>query len=460
MPVDDFILIIEDTVSLAAIYEECLRWRNYTTRTVGTGAQALEVLKEHVPLAVLLDLKLPDMQGLDILKSIRSQQNDSAVIVITGEASLHTAVEAMQLGADDFIAKPVDPERLLITLGNTLEKRKLQHIVSVLQETDRSHFCGFIGKSPEMQAAYRIIENAARSRAPVMVMGESGTGKEVAAQAIHSLSERQAQNFIALNCAAIPHDLLESEIFGHVKGAFTGATSDREGAAKRANGGTLFLDELTEMPIALQSKLLRFIQEGVFSPVGSSEIIKTDIRFICATNRNPFEAINKNILREDLYYRLAVIPIELPPLRDRGDDVVLLAGHFLEKAARQENKSFSDISSKAQDMLCAHRWPGNVRELENTIRHAVVMHTGEVITADMLAMIPLSTISRDAGALQKRRTSLTENDIRPMRVIEREAIEHALKLCNGNITEAARRLELNPATIHRKLKLWSESIEA
>lgn len=458
MITDDFVLIVEDTRSLAAIYEEYLR-PHYEIKTVGTGSQALHILNEYQPLAILLDLRLPDMNGLDILKTVRAQKNNSVIIVITGESSLDTAVEAMQLGADDFVAKPIDSDRLLITLSNALEKRKLQKIVNVLQETNRTHFCGFIGKSPEMQAIYRIIENAARSRASVMIMGESGTGKEVAAKAIHSLSERKEQPFVALNCAAIPHDLLESEIFGHMKGAFTGAVMDREGAAKRANGGTLFLDELTEMPIALQSKLLRFIQEGTFSSVGSSEIIKADIRFICASNRNPFEAIKHGHLREDLYYRLAVIPIELPPLRERGKDIILLAQHFLEKAAVQEEKFFTRLSPEAQDVLLVHRWLGNVRELENMIRHTVVMHSGEEITADMLAIMRPSTPAPIVIPAEKPENTFfpqSPQEIRPMSQVERETIEKALLLCGGNITEAARRLELNPATIHRKLKIWDE----
>lgn len=458
---DDFILIVEDTVSLSAIYAEYLQQRHYETMVVGTGTQALAILKDYQPLAILLDLKLPDMPGMDILKSIRSQKSNTAIIVITGDTLLNTAVEAMQLGADDFIAKPVDQERLLVTVHNSIEKRKLQKIVNTLQETGRSHFCGFIGKSPEMQAVYHMIENASRSHAPVMITGESGTGKEVAAQAIHSLSDSKDKNFVALNCAAIPHELLESEIFGHIKGAFTGATMDREGAAKRANGGTLFLDELTEMPVALQSKLLRFIQEGTFSPVGSSEIVKANIRFVCATNRNPLEAICRGLLREDLYYRLAVIPIELPPLRERGEDIVLLAEHFLKKAAQQENKPFTFLSANAKEKLLSQRWPGNVRELENMIRHAVIMHSGETLTMDMLAITrPAATVSPQQKEIApSKETPLLfndENEIRPMRDIERTVIERALELCGGNITEAARRLELNPATIHRKLKAWSE----
>ena len=336
-----------------------------------------------------------------------------------------------------------------------MEKTKLRDLVKTINGPDRMHYHGFVGKSPEMQAIYRIIDNAAQSRASVIIMGESGTGKEVAAKAIHSRSARKEHNFVALNCAAIPQELLESEIFGHVKGAFTGAVSDREGAAARADGGTLFFDELTEMPIALQSKLLRFIQEGVYTPVGSGKTCRADIRFICATNRNPFEAIRRGFLREDLYYRLSVIPVELPPLRERGDDIMLLAEHFLEKAATQEKKDFVWFDTDARDLLLKYRWPGNVRELQNVIQNAVIMNQGQSITAAMLSGLKSASAGR-AAALQER----ADQSIRPLKEVERETIESAIRICGGNITEAARQLGLNPATIHRKQKSWEEEDSA
>ena len=464
MLTDDFILIVEDTHSLASIYEVALQNRGYQTRVVGTGVQGLELLNYKQPQAILLDLNLPDISGFEILSKVRAAKMNCAVIVITGEKSIATAVDAMQRGADDFVAKPVDPERLLITLANAIEKRQLQQIVNTLHQTNRDHFYGFIGKSADMQAVYRVIENAAASQASVMIQGESGTGKELAARAIHRLSARGDGPFVALNCAAIPHELLESEIFGHVKGAFTGATADRNGAAWRASGGTLFLDELTEMPIALQSKLLRFIQEGVFTPVGSGEMVQADIRFVCATNRNPYDAIHAQVLREDLYYRLAVIPIEMPPLRNRVGDVLLLAEHFLTEASAEEGKSFHELTDDAAALLQKYRWPGNVRELENVIRHAVVMHHSTTLTGDMLSMTKFSGQSVD---LDQRKESamafkqeampleiMRRRGVLSMRELERHAVKHALSVCKGNITEAARRLEINPATIHRKLKAW------
>lgn len=445
------ILIVEDTQSLALIYQESLKRHGFATMLAPTGAEALAMARQGAPDAVLLDLKLPDMDGMDILRQWKGEGLPSAVIVITGQASLNTAVEAMQLGADDFVAKPVDPERLQVTIANVLEKKKLQKIVSALGDVNRSSFCGFIGAAPDMQAVYHMIENAARSTAPVMITGESGTGKEVAAQAIHSLGARKSKPIVALNCAAIPHDLLESEIFGHVRGAFTGATADREGAASRADGGTLFLDELAEMPMGLQSKLLRFIQTGTFTPVGGSKVIHADLRFICATNRSPHDAIREGTLREDLYYRLSVIPIALPPLRERGDDILMLAEFFLEKAARQERKTFTGIDADARQALRAYRWPGNVRELENVIRHAVIMGDGGTLTTAMLSL------SAARGARQQPSGIIAfsgPDDIRSLEEIERMVIQSALEACQNNITETARRLKINPATIHRKLKQW------
>jgi two-component system repressor protein LuxO len=451
------ILIVEDSAPMVLIYEECLKRQNYCTSFATTGTQALKMIDQELPDGILLDLNLPDMEGMDILKYIRSDDKPCAVIVITGQASLNTAVNAMQMGADDFVAKPFDPERLLASLANALEKKRLEKLVQTYEKQKRTHFSGFVGASQEMQSVYHMIESAAASNAPVMITGESGTGKEVAAQAIHSLSQRKTENLISLNCAAIPHDLLESEIFGHIKGSFTGATADRDGAAKKANNGTLFLDELTEMPLNLQSKLLRFIQTGQYSPVGSNQVYQTNIRFLCATNRDPFEAIRQGHLREDLYYRLSVIPLVIPALRERGDDIVLLAEYFLEKASQQENKLFRQFSDEAKNLLKQHTWPGNVRELENAIRHTVIMHQGETITAAMLEKV---TSRRSHGLEQEPRLSDAgqffnkPDDIQPMADMERLIIQRAIQVCDGNITDAAKRLDINPSTIHRKQKSW------
>ena len=282
------------------------------------------------PELVLLDLQLPDMDGQEIQRWIREQGYPCSIIVLTGHSSVDIAVEMMRTGVEDFIEKPVNANRLKTTVRNLLDRSRLQNLVDVYQSTfERKNYHGFIGSSLPMQAVYRIIDAAALSKATVFITGESGTGKEVCAEAIHKQGMRANQPFIALNCSAIPGDLMESEIFGHVKGAFTGAAANRDGAATLADGGTLFLDEIGEMSMDLQAKLLRFIQSSSFQKVGSSKQESVDVRFICATNRDPLQAVADGSLREDLYYRLHVVPVHLPPLRERSDDIMEIAHHFL-----------------------------------------------------------------------------------------------------------------------------------
>lgn len=455
------ILIVEDNISQALMVEECLTQAGYRPRIARTGNEAQNAFRTQSPDAVLLDLGLPDMYGMDILRDLRKKGYASPVIVFTADAGISTAVEAMQAGANDFLAKPVSPERLQVTIANALEKHALEKIAQTYEHLTRDHFCGFIGASPEMQSIYRIIENAAASKAAVLIAGESGTGKELAAQAIHKLSTRKNKNIVALNCAAIPHNLLESEIFGHIKGAFTGAVADHDGAARRADGGTLFLDELGEMPMDLQSKLLRFIQTGTFTPVGGRTPEQVDVRFVCATNRNPLNAVREGLLREDLYYRLNVIPIDMPPLRARGNDILLLAEAFLSWAAKEEKKDFRSLSTETKDLLRRHLWPGNVRELENVIWNAVVMHNGPILTPAMLNLKNHEKLPSDIRHAQQDRKAtaldfVTPEQIRPFSELEKEIIENAIKACDGNITKAARYLEINPSTIHRKQKTWRE----
>ncbi|MEZ5814622.1 MAG: sigma-54 dependent transcriptional regulator [Alphaproteobacteria bacterium] len=456
------ILIIEDDATTAAILTGYLKSEGYDIVSAHNGHDGLSAMEAEKPQGVLLDLNLPDMHGFDILKSIRERHPATAIIVITGAASMTTAVEAMQCGAHDFVPKPASPERLKVSVRNALERVELKEIAKTYEKIAREEFQDFVGKSPKMQAVYTILESAAQSKASVFITGESGTGKELAARAVHNLSARSHKSFEVLNCAAIPHNLLESEIFGHVKGAFTGATSGRKGAAARADGGTLFLDELGEMPMALQAKLLRFIQSGTFMAVGDTRTQRVDVRFICATNRDPLSAVKDGFLREDLYYRLNVIPVPLPPLRERGGDVMRLARYFLEKISDEEGKDFQTFSLEAESILTAYRWPGNVRELENTIRRIVVLGKGKIVEPPMLSILhehakqapetPPGNANIDIQPYLPR----TPGEIKPLKVYEREAIMAALSACNGNITEASKRLDINPATIHRKQKQWKQ----
>jgi two-component system, repressor protein LuxO len=458
------VLLVEDTRSLAVVYEQYLRQEGYEVTSADCGLRAIELLLTQPPTVVLLDLELPDMSGMDILQQITEQQLPSAVVVITAHGSVDVAVEAMRLGAFDFLTKPFDGKRLCATVRNAVNHQQLSSLVAQYRENfERSSFAGFIGSSMPMQAVYRIIESAAPSKATVFITGESGTGKEVCAEAIHQCSPRRDQPFIALNCAAIPHDLMESEIFGHVKGSFTGAQGDRKGAASLADGGTLFLDEVCEMDLDLQSKLLRFIQTGTLQRVGSGKLETVDVRFVCATNRDPLTEVKAGRFREDLYYRLHVIPLTLPPLRERGEDILLLARNLLQSYAKEENKRFKEFDAGAVRVLLDYPWPGNVRELQNVVRNIVVLNDCDVVSPDILPP-PLNgshaslLAAAPALATTGSAAAVAENaPIRPLWQVEKETIERAIASCDGNIPKAAALLEISPSTIYRKKQSWEEA---
>ncbi len=403
------VLLVEDTLPLARSYIEFLKTGNYRVDHVDTGRKALNFLKRTTPDVVLLDVKLPDMSGLEILHQLSEDGLACPIVVITAHGSIKLAVDAMREGAADFLVKPFNAQRLKNALAAVFERVAIEGALParggrqparaegaepVPADAASGGGCGgYIGSSEPMRAVYRTIQAAAASKASVFVTGESGTGKELCAEAIHRLGPRADKPLVALNCAAIPRDLMESEIFGHTKGAFSGAVADREGAASLADGGTLFLDELCDMNIDLQAKLLRFIQTESFRPVGGAELRRVDVRFICATNKEPLEEVAEGRLREDLYYRLHVIPIHLPPLRARGTDVIEIAEKFLADIAAEERKGFDRFAGDTKAALMAYGWPGNVRQLENVIRNIVVMHSGEMVTVDMLPP-PLHSLLR------------------------------------------------------------------
>lgn len=459
------ILLVEDSPALAAVYQEYLKKLDNIVLWVDTLAKARDFYATYKPGLVLLDLRLPDGDGIDLLKAWHEAGNNSSVIVITAHSSIDVALEAMRYGAVDFIEKPFDAKRLLVTVKNTLAQRELAEKVEEYKEQyERDEFYGFVGKSPAMQSVYCILEAAAASIATVFVTGESGTGKELCAQALHRISPRRDKPFIALNCAAIPRDLIESEIFGHVKGAFTGASNEREGAALAANGGTLFLDELCEMDLDLQSKLLRFLQTGQVQKVGSNKLQSVDVRIVCATNRDPLKEVAEGRFREDLYYRLHVIPVCLPPLRERDDDAVLLARRLLRQYASEEGKRFKRFTAEAETRIKHYPWPGNVRQLQNVIRHLVVLNQGDEVTLAMLPA-PLNVPANpdappttSATAMPPPSVTAHEHqsraDIKPLWLVEREAIEDAIRFCEGNIPRAAALLEVSPSTLYRKKSTW------
>ena len=467
------VLIIEDTLSMAIMYQQHLKKAGYSSEICQSGTSALMELRKGKVTTVLLDLQLPDMNGLDIIKEMDGTNHNITFIVITANGSVNTAVDAMRAGAYDFLIKPFPKEKLLASVKNALERTEFPSSVQTLnKDLGPKAVPGFIGDSAPMQVVYKMIENVANSNAAVFITGESGTGKEVTAQAIHKVSQRRDGPFVAINCAALPENLIESEIFGHVKGAFTGAQEARKGAASQANGGTLFLDEICEMDINLQAKLLRFLQTGQIKRVGSDWSEDVDVRIVCATNRNPMREVAEGRFREDLFYRLDVLSIELPPLSHRGKDVILLGESFLKTYAEEEGKQFKSIAADAQEMMLDYHWPGNIRELQNTIRKASVVHDGVEIEAHMLQ---LKTPKADGGDYQlvgmaasqpvvtpneSLKTTMLVDIHQSMAIIERDIIEAVIASCKGSIPKASQILQLSPSTIYRKREAWMEMEEA
>lgn len=478
------ILIVEDTESLALMYQSYLIPTGVETRIAYNGEQAMCALNEFEPDLVILDVMLPDMNGLDILSSL-DPDTAPQVIVLTGHATKEMAIKAIKLGASDFLEKPIEADRFRITVNNALKLKDLKQTVKSYQTTyENGKYYDLIGSSSEMQSVYQIIKSASASKATVFITGESGTGKELCARAVHLASPRANKPFVALNCAAIPKDLIESEIFGHLKGAFTGAIANREGAAGQADGGTLFLDELCEMDINLQSKLLRFIQTGCYQQVGSEKEVKVDVRFVCATNRDPLLEVQEGRFREDLYYRLHVIPIALPPLKQRGKDVIEIADALFKKISKEEGRSYKGMSEGVRNLFLSYGWPGNVRQLENTIRNILVLHDEAFIEANMIPALPNAqshaatpvTASNQSEAVTQSVTSSTNElatsvnntsyvssqvgfsqaDIEPLWIVEKRYIEQAIDACDNNIPKAAALLDVSPSTIYRKIKSWEE----
>lgn len=468
------VLIVEDSASLALGYAAQLEDAGHEVSLCESLAEARRTLSTEDFDVILLDLQLPDGDGLTLFDAMVGGKNNPAVIVVTADGSLNRAISAMRLGAYDFLVKPVSGTRLLSTVGNASEQKGSAPEVSTApaeRTRDAESFHGFIGKSPAMKSVYRTIESVANSKATVFVTGESGTGKEVTAEAIHSASKRRAGPFVAINCGAIPENLLESELFGHVKGAFTGAVENRIGAAKAADGGTLFLDEICEMDLKLQVKLLRFLQTGMIQRVGSSAAEPVNVRIVCATNRAPELEVAEGRFREDLYYRLNVIPIALPALRERGEDVDLIASALAERIAAEEGRSFSGFSRASEAYLQQHGWPGNVRELQNALRRAIITGSGNKVELSGTGQPIIRAVSpREA----EQRTNSIDEQSKPISAskeptqaasvadfsgmtldqVERLAIEQAISRSAGNIVKAARGLGVSPSTIYRKLERW------
>jgi len=452
----DTILLIEDTPSLQMIYASALNRAGYEVVTCGTAADGMAEFRRLRSPVVLLDLMLPDRTGLEVMQDFLEMEPQTCVTVITANGSINKAVEMMRAGAHEFLVKPFDDQRLLAAVENA--RRSLRHRPPARPETtEPAVLPPFIGRSPVMQAVYDKIRSVARSMATVFITGESGTGKELCAEAVHTTSSRARGPFIALNCGAIPIDLLESEVFGHLRGSFTGAISDKIGAAAAADGGTLFLDEICEMDLNLQTKLLRFLQTSTITPVGATKPRKVNVRIICATNRNPLEEVRRGNFREDLYYRLHVVPIHMPPLRMRGEDVIEIAETLVAKMAEEEGHVFRGMEPRVQDLFRSLPWPGNVRQLINVLRNVVVLNDGPLVTAEMLPpdLHPEQEAEKPNGSVPPADLGLGDLAGRTLAQIERLVIEETLRRHDGSVPRAARELDVSASTLYRKLDAWA-----
>ncbi|UCF32133.1 MAG: sigma-54-dependent Fis family transcriptional regulator [bacterium] len=417
----------------------------YSVETAGSGEEAVGKVEDSFYNLVILDLKMAGMGGIEALREIKRISPSIQVLIVTAYASVDSAVEAMKEGALNYLTKPIDLEELKIQVGNT---KALSDLVAENEALRAQVVGGFeaaeiIGNSPGLHEVFETLKMVAPTDATVLILGESGTGKELIVDAIHRNSPRALEPLVKVNCAALPETLLESELFGHEKGSFTGAVSRREGRFKLADGGTLFLDEIAEMSLVLQAKLLRVIQSKAFERVGGAETIIVDVRLIVATNRDLEEEVREGRFREDLYYRLNVIPIVLPPLRERREDIPLLAKHFLDRIADRNRKDIRGFAPQAMDLLVRNQWKGNIRELENVVERAVIMARGDIIRPEDLP-----------GHIQSDRGEEAMGVIpgRPLSDLEREAIIKTLELTGGNRTEAAKLLGISRRTLQYKLK--------
>jgi DNA-binding NtrC family response regulator len=438
------VLIVDDDPASRRLLEVRLRPLECDVATAGNGEQALSAVRKDPPDLVLLDLQMPRMGGIEVLRALRSEGLNVPTIVITAHGSIETAVEAMKEGAYDFVTKPVDANHFDIVVRKALETEGLKRELELFSEDAEKRYRLVVGKSETIKRAVETAKKAATSKATVLLLGESGTGKEVFARAIHNWSERKARPFVAINCVGLSKDLLESELFGHEKGAFTGADQQKKGKMELANGGTVFLDEIGDVSQELQTKLLRFLQEREFDRVGGVKPIHVDVRIIGATNRNLDAAVQEGRFREDLYHRLNVIPINLPPLRERKADILPLAQYFLRRYSLEAKKNFDDLSQEAQEKLCDYSWPGNVRELANVIERAVVLGSGPKITqADLPGRIIASAAQIDSRHLSYREA---------MEDTRRRLVVKALEESRGNRVAAARALGLHEKYLLRLLK--------
>ena len=438
------VLIVDDDAASRRLLEVRLRPLECDVATAGNGEQALGAIRKDLPDLVLLDLQMPRMGGIEVLRALRKEGIDVPTIVITAHGSIEIAVEAMKEGAYDFITKPIDANHFDIVVRKALEREGLKRELELFSEDADKRYRLIIGNSEKMKEAVETARKAATSNATVLLLGESGTGKEVFARAIHNWSERKNQPFVAINCVGLSKELLESELFGHEKGSFTGADQQKKGKMELANGGTVFLDEIGDVSQELQTKLLRFLQEREFDRVGGVRAIRVDVRIVAATNRDLDDAVKGGRFREDLYHRLNVIPIPLPPLRERAQDIPPLAQYFLQRFSLESKKRFVEITKDALAKLAAYQWQGNVRELANTIERAVVLGSGPSLT--------IQDLPGRISAAEERMSSNNLSYREAMEATRRELVLKALAQSDGNRVAAAKALGLHEKYLLKLIK--------
>lgn len=440
------IYIVDDEKNIRRSFEIILKPEGYRVQTFESGETFLSAAAEAPPGIVFLDVLLPGMNGIDVLKKLKNLSPGCEVVMISGHANLSMAVEAARAGAYDFLEKPLNKERILLTLRNLQERRSLQSRFASLRESVEEEY-RLVGESPRLQAVLKQIEKVAPTDSKVLITGESGTGKELLAYAIHQGSPRAREPFVKMNCAAIPEELSESELFGSEKGAFTGAVERREGKFMQADGGTLFLDEIGDMSLRVQTKVLRVLQDGEFQRVGGKETLKVDVRIIAATNKNLREMAREGSFREDLYFRLNVFPIEAPPLRERPGDIALLARHFIQRFCRRNNRRIPEVQPEVYAALQKYPWPGNVRELQNLVERLIILSENNRIGAENL---PAYLLQAEFKLPETLPGSRTLSEVREE--AERAYILHCLEQTGGNVTQAARLLGMERTNLHKKMK--------
>jgi two-component system response regulator AtoC len=447
------ILVVDDELGMRKYLDRLLKDNGYRVSLSADGAQALAEIKKGPPALVLADLKMPKMDGLSLLGKIKEDFPKTTVVIMTAYGTMESAIKAMKLGAYDYINKPFEMDQILLVIDKALERRRLeQENITLLKELKKSYsFEDIVSQNQQMRKIFDLVRKIADTKSTILIQGETGTGKELIARAIHNLSSRRNKPFVPVDCGALTETLLESELFGHIKGAFTGASSDKQGLFELSDGGVAFLDEIGQVSLGIQAKLLRVLQDGQIKRVGEASSRKVDIRLIAATNENLEEAVKAGRFREDLYYRLNVVPIKLPCLRERKEDVPLLIEHFINKYNSLEAKSLQGISQDALKILMEYNWPGNVRELENLIHRAVVMEAGpQILPQDLPAVLSPDTAERRASL--PRQVNFRKARKSALEAFEKRFLTEALKRNKGNVSKMAKEVGLDRRNLQRKFK--------